>query len=110
LAGPGGKGTNPQRVTLRLDKWLWHARFFKARSLAALAVEEGHFRINGWPTRKPGHAVGEGDVLTFPLGGRIRLIRVVGIGIRRGPASEAVSLYLDLDLPQLAPDVPTPLE
>lgn len=110
MPGPGGKPTVPLRATLRLDKWLWQARLFKARSLAALEVEEGHFRVNGQPTRKPGYAVGAGDVLTFPLGGRIRLIRILAIGFRRGPASEAESLYLDLDLPQSPPEVPTPLE
>ena len=45
------------------------------------------------------HQVGEGDTLTFPQGGRIRLIRVVALGTRRGPAGEAQALYIDLDGP-----------
>lgn len=101
MAGPGaGKGTRtaaPQRATLRLDKWLWQARFFKSRGLAAEVVERGHLRVNGQRHSKPGFAVGEGDVLTFPQGGRIRLVRVLALGERRGPASEAQALYLDLD-------------
>jgi ribosome-associated heat shock protein Hsp15 len=90
-----------------VDKWLWQARFFKTRALAADLAESGHLRINGQPTRKPGAGVGEGDVLTFPQGARIRVIRIVGLGQRRGPAPEAQTLYLDLDARQ---DVPDPLE
>jgi ribosome-associated heat shock protein Hsp15 len=95
LAGPGGKPDPTPR--LRIDKWLWQARFFRARSLAASAVEEGHFRINGQPTTKPGREVTIGDTLTFPLGGRIRLVRITALGHRRGPATEAQTLYLDLE-------------
>lgn len=102
MAGPGsdkGQKNAPQRPTLRLDKWLWQARFFKTRGLAAEMVETGHLRLNGQRTGKPGHAVAEGDVLTFPQGGRIRLVRVLSLGERRGPAAEAQMLYLDLDEP-----------
>jgi len=82
---------------IRLDKWLWQARFFKTRSLAAGLVSGGHLRLNGTRMAKPGHAVGPGDVLTFPQAGRIRVIRVLACGLRRGPASEARGLYDDLD-------------
>lgn len=106
MAGPGsGKGTKTaplQRPTLRLDKWLWQARFFKTRALAAEMVETGHLRVNGQRSRKPGHAVAVGDVLTFPQGGRIRLVRVLSLGERRGPATEAQEMYLDLDAPAAA--------
>ncbi|SEN27134.1 heat shock protein Hsp15 [Gemmobacter aquatilis] len=85
------------RVTIRLDKWLWQARFFKSRPVACAEIAEGHLRLNGNRCMKPGHQVGEGDTLTFPQGGRIRLIRVLEIGTRRGPAAEAQRLYLDLD-------------
>jgi ribosome-associated heat shock protein Hsp15 len=95
LAGPGGKPDPTPR--LRIDKWLWQARFFRSRSLAAAAVEEGHLRINGQPTTKPGREVAIGDTLTFPLGPRIRLVRITALGHRRGPATEAQMLYLDLD-------------
>lgn len=99
-----------QRPTLRIDKWLWQARFFKSRALAAELAEDGHLRINGQPTRKAGHAVGVGDVLTFPLGPRIRVIRVVALGYRRGPATEAGTLYLDLDAPESEDAASAPLE
>lgn len=87
----------PPRVTIRLDKWLWQARFFKSRLLACAVIAEGHLRLNGNRCLKPGQQVGEGDTLTFPQGRRIRLIRVLAPGQRRGPATEAQTLYLDLD-------------
>ncbi len=92
--------------SLRLDKWLWHARFARTRSLAAKLVAEGRFRINGNPTEKAHHAVRPGDVLTFPLGSHIRVIKVLALGLRRGPAPEARLLYDDLDPPQPNPPVP----
>jgi ribosome-associated heat shock protein Hsp15 len=95
LAGPGGKPDPTPR--LRIDKWLWQARFYRSRSLAALAVGEGHIRVNGQPISRPGREVACGDTLTFPLGNRIRLVRITALGHRRGPASEAQALYLDLD-------------
>lgn len=113
MAGPGSarnRGAAPQRVTLRLDKWLWQARFFKTRALATALVEEGHLRINGQPTRKPGYGVAEGDVLTFPQAARIRVVRITALGQRRGPAEEARMLYLDLDTQEAGPDPADPLE
>jgi len=86
--------------TLRLDKWLWFARFVKSRSLATKLVVDGRMRINGAPTQKAHYAVKMGDVLTFPLGRHIRVIKVLAIGVRRGPASEAQTLYEDLDPPR----------
>lgn len=88
---------------LRVDKWLWHARFFKSRTLAAKAVGSGHFRINRKPVRKPNVMVQPDDVLTFALGPHIRVIEVVALGERRGPATEARMLYNDLDPPQPKP-------
>ena len=92
--------------TLRLDKWLWHARFARTRSLAAKLVSAARFRINGNPTEKAHHAVRPGDVLTFPLGRHIRVIKVLALGTRRGPAPEARTLYEDLEPPQSNPPVP----
>ena len=80
---------------LRIDKWLWHARFFKTRSLAAKQVSGGHVRVNGAKVAKPAHSVGPGDVLTFAQGNVIRVVEVVAPGTRRGPAPEAQLLYLD---------------
>jgi ribosome-associated heat shock protein Hsp15 len=92
--------------TLRLDKWLWHARFARTRSLAAKLVSAARFRINGNPTEKAHHAVRPGDVLTFPLGPHIRVIKVLALGLRRGPAPEARLLYEDLDPPKPTPSSP----
>ncbi|MEY4871449.1 MAG: hypothetical protein RLZZ563_779 [Pseudomonadota bacterium] len=115
MAGPhanrtGGKSAGTVRATIRLDKWLWQARFFRTRALAAEVAEDGHLRINGMPTRKAGAGVGAGDVLTFPQGNRIRLVRILDIGLRRGPATEAQSLYLDLDLREAGDGAVEPLE
>jgi ribosome-associated heat shock protein Hsp15 len=86
-------------ATLRLDKWLWHARFLKSRTLAAKLCDDRRVRVNGQPAPKPAHGVRVGDVLTFPLGPYIRVVKVLGLGQRRGPASEARALYEDLDPP-----------
>ena len=84
-------------ATLRVDKWLWHARFFKSRTLASKFCESGFMRVNGETTLKAHHALRVGDVLTFPLGSRIRIVRVLALGERRGPAPEARALYEELD-------------
>ena len=83
----------------RLDKWLWHARFFKTRTLAAKAVDGGHCRVNRERVRKAGHGIKPGDVLTFAQGRQIRVIEIVSLSERRGPAPEAQQLYTDLDPP-----------
>jgi len=87
---------------LRLDKWLWFARFVKTRSLATKLIVDGRMRVNGAPTQKAHYTVKLGDVLTFPLGPHIRVIKVVALGSRRGPAPEAQALYEDLDPPRPA--------
>jgi len=84
------------RPLIRLDKWLWQARFFKTRTLAAKVVSGGHVRVNGTKTAKPAHRVGPGDTLTFPQGREIRVVRILELGERRGPATEARTLYQDL--------------
>lgn len=81
---------------IRLDKWLWYARFLKTRGLAARLVSGGHVRVNGVKAAKPAQSVGPGDVLTFPQGRVIRVVRIVAAGTRRGPAPEAQALYHDL--------------
>ena len=84
---------------LRIDKWLWHARFFKTRSLASKQVGAGHVRLNGQKISKPSQNVSLGDVLTFAQAKQIRVVRVDALGERRGPASEALELYTDLAPP-----------
>jgi ribosome-associated heat shock protein Hsp15 len=84
---------------LRLDKWLWQARFFKTRALAATLAGRCKIRVNSSVISKPHYRVRPGDVLTFPQGRTVRIVRVVSLGSRRGPASEAQALYEDLAEP-----------
>lgn len=88
---------------LRVDKWLWYARFYKSRSLATRMVSTGRLRVNKKIVAKPHYQVKAGDVLTFARGPHIRVIEILGIGTRRGPASEAATLYADLSPPQRQP-------
>lgn len=86
---------------VRADVWLWRARFFKTRSLAAKFVEEGRIRLTraGSESRidKPSRTVKPSDVLVFGLAGRVIAVRVLDCGERRGPASEARGLYEPLE-------------
>lgn len=86
-------------ATIRLDKWLWYARFFKTRGLATKLVAGGHVRVNGTKVEKPATKVGAGDTLTFPQGNQIRVVQLLAPGTRRGPAPEAQALYTDLTPP-----------
>lgn len=88
---------------LRLDKWLWFARFFKTRSLSAATVSAGAVRVNGQPVSKRSVTVVVGDVLTFPKEDDVRVIRIEALGARRGPAPEAQALYTDLAPPERKP-------
>jgi ribosome-associated heat shock protein Hsp15 len=88
-----GDGNNePGR--LRIDKWLWVARFYKTRSLAARAVDGGKVKLNGERT-KPGKGVRPGDRLEVRSGELQWLVEVRGVSARRGPASEAANLYAE---------------
>ena len=80
---------------LRLDKWLWFARFARTRSLAAKLCSDGAVAIGGIPIVKPGHLVRIGDVLTVRQGRLLREVSVVALGIRRGPPAEARLLYAE---------------
>lgn len=88
---------------LRLDKWLWYARFFKTRTLAATVVGGGNVRINGTLAYKRSATIAPGDVLTFPKDDHIRVIQIDVLGERRGPAPEAQALYTDLSPPERKP-------
>ncbi len=101
-ASGAASGNNGDGSGLRLDKWLWFARFFKSRTLAARHCLAGHVRVNGTRVAKAHVSVTPGDVLTFAAGSRIRVIRVAALGTRRGPAPEAQALYVDLDPPVAA--------
>lgn len=92
---------------LRLDKWLWFSRFCKSRSIAAALCTGGRIRLSGRVVAKASQTVRPGDVLTFPLGPHVRVIEVCALGTRRGPATEAQTLYRDLDPPSARPPAPT---
>lgn len=80
----------------RLDKWLWCARFMKARADCARLVDEGMLRLNRQPTDKPHARLRVGDVITLPLRGQVLVVEVLSLAIRRGPASEARLLYREI--------------
>lgn len=92
--------------TLRVDKWLWYARFFKTRSLAAKIVSNGAVRVDGLHIKKPSTTVAVGNTLTFVQQKDVRVVRVLDLGTRRGPAIEAQALYEDLTPPAKAPTKP----
>jgi len=96
-----------ERSKARLDHWLWFARFVKSRSLAARLCAAGAVTVNGSPVKKANHPVRMGDIVVLPQGGWQRTVRVVALGIRRGPAPEARLLYeeaaVSVRLADLAP-------
>jgi ribosome-associated heat shock protein Hsp15 len=82
----------------RLDKWLFHARFYRTRPLAQAAAQAGRVRLNGVRIEKPGHTIKPGDVLTLVgslgrRGGQVMAVRILALAERRGPAMEAQKLY-----------------
>ena len=82
--GSAAKNANAQG--LRVDRWLWCARFFKTRSLAALAVKRGHIRLNG-ERAKPARDVKIGDSVTITRGPETIEVAVFGLPLKRGPAA-----------------------
>ena len=85
--------------SLRLDKWLWHARACRTRSAAGRLAASGQVRLNGNAVGKAHQAVRPGDVLTFPQGDHIRIWKVLALAERRGAAAIAAGLYEDLKPP-----------
>jgi ribosome-associated heat shock protein Hsp15 len=81
----------------RLDKWLWCARFMRARTDCAALVMQGSIRINRQATDKAHARLRLGDVLTLPVRGQVRVVRVLALAARRGPPAEAVTLYEEVD-------------
>ncbi len=97
MSGPGDIHAPDGADGQRLDKWLWSARFFKSRTGAAALCAEGKIRMSGRVISKAHVTVRVGDVLTFPLGRYIRVVKVLALAERRGPAAEARGLYEDLN-------------
>ena len=81
-------------TSLRIDKWLWAARFFKTRSLATEAIHAGHIKLNG-NTVKPARELRPGDTLDLAIGDEKWTVEVLGLNDQRRPASEAQQLYAE---------------
>ena len=92
------KGSTPENM--RVDKWLWAARFFKTRADAQRLITSGRLRLDGETMAKPHRNIRPGHVLTFPKAEDIRVIKILALARRRGPAPEAALLYEDLAPPQ----------
>jgi ribosome-associated heat shock protein Hsp15 len=80
-------------VRTRIDKWLFHARFYKTRALAQAAANAGKVRLNGTRVEKPAQTLRPGDVLVLGKGRELLTLRVIALAERRGPAPEARALY-----------------
>jgi ribosome-associated heat shock protein Hsp15 len=88
---------------MRIDKFLWFARIVKTRRLAQELAEARHLRIDGRTIDRAHVAVRPGNVLSFPLHGAVRVLRIEALPVRRGPAGEARACYTDLSAPPPAP-------
>jgi ribosome-associated heat shock protein Hsp15 len=99
---------------MRIDKLLWYLRFAKTRGLAQAIAEEGHIRLNGRRVDRAHQKVSSGDILVIPLGEHVRVIALLTLPERRGPADEAQSCYRVLDaagaFPIAAPELYDPTE
>jgi ribosome-associated heat shock protein Hsp15 len=82
---------------LRLDKLLWFLRLAKTRAAAQERIATGHLRLNGRRVERSAQDVRVGDVLTVPVGTQVRVIEVLALPARRGPAPEAQACYRALD-------------
>ena len=89
----------PERAKTRLDQWLWFARLTKSRSLAARLCTAGAVKVNGVTATKPNQALRVGDFVVVPQGRVERTVRVLALGIRRGPSAEALTLYNETESP-----------
>ena len=98
--GASGEDAPDAQAAQRLDKWLWYARIVKTRTLAAELVTTGKVRVNRTKTDKPSTNLKVDDVVTLTVRGRVRVLKVCAPGTRRGPASEAQTLYEDLTAPR----------
>ncbi len=96
MTGGGDKDAGKALSRLRIDKWLWAARFYKTRSLAAQAVEGGKVKLNGERV-KPGKDAKLGDLVEVRSGELQWQVEVRAVSPRRGPASEAAKLYAEAD-------------
>ena len=90
--------------TVRLDKWLWFARFCKSRALAQTLIERGQVTVDGHPVAKTAFPLRPGQEVAMTFGQQRRTVRVLAAGVRRGPPTEARALYEETAPPErLAP-------
>jgi ribosome-associated heat shock protein Hsp15 len=82
---------------VRIDRFLFFIRLVKSRTLAQGVIEEGHIRIDGKRVEKPSDQVEVGSVIALPLHGQVRVLRVLALPVRRGPATEARACYVEIE-------------
>jgi ribosome-associated heat shock protein Hsp15 len=82
---------------VRLDRFLFFIRLVKSRTMAQALIEEGHVRVDGKRVSKTSEEIRAGSVIALPLHGRVRVLRVVALPMRRGPAAEASGCYEEVD-------------
>ena len=92
--------------SLRIDKFLWFARIVKTRGLAQSLAEAGRLRLSGRVVDRAHVPVHVGDVLSFAVHGKVRVLRIEMLPARRGPPAEARLLYTDLSSPVDEPNRP----
>jgi len=83
---------------VRIDRYLFFIRLMKSRTLAQGLIDEGHVRIDGKRVEKPSEEVRVGSVIALPLHGKVRILRVLALPDRRGPATEARSCYEEVGI------------
>jgi ribosome-associated heat shock protein Hsp15 len=88
---------------MRIDRFLFFIRLVKSRTLAQRVVEAGHVRIDGKRIEKPSEEVRVGSIVALPLHDRVRILRVIELPNRRGPASEARACYEELGIDEPKP-------
>jgi len=91
---------------IRIDKWLWHARFYRSRVQAQEAALSGLLRLNGLRVEKPSAGVQPGDVVTLPRGRDVVAVRIEAVAQRRGRSVEAQKLYTIVESSLLDPAAP----
>lgn len=97
-SGEGKSGDGDDAETgLRLDRWIWFARFQRSRETCAALIRKGHVRVNGRRVARPGAAIGIGDILTLALPGRTIVVEVMALAGRRAGAAEGAALYRVLE-------------
>jgi ribosome-associated heat shock protein Hsp15 len=88
---------------VRIDRFLFFIRLAKSRTLAQAIIDEGHVRIDGKRVEKPSEEVRAGSMVALPLHGKVRILRVLSLPTRRGPAPQARACYEELGIDEPKP-------